>query len=213
MLSEEIKKYLPQYLTADSSKKLFEQLSRFPTDGTKDVVYTSALKADKHLFQGDGVKDAFYVDLPNLKEGRVPAILLSNTCDMNMENQRINPCRIMYAPLMNFDKYAAAIRTKYPEKAENHLKELKAQHITQALFLPKGEGLDNDSILFFDRTISLPLSQALVDKMVSNRLFTLSDFGFYLFLLKTSMHFTRIQEKVDRNKGLDMGTFGKQAEE
>ena len=154
MLSEEIKKYLPQYLTADSSKKLFEQLSRFPTDGTKDVVYTSALKADRHLFQGDGVKDAFYVDLPNLKEGRVPAILLSNTCDMNMENQRINPCRIMYAPLMNFDKYAAAIRTKYPEKAENHLKELKAQHITQALFLPKGEGLDNDSILFFDRTIS-----------------------------------------------------------
>src|SRR5574344_342533 len=163
MLSDEIKKYLPQYLTAESSRKLFEQLDKFPTDGTKDVVYTSALKADKHLFQGDGRAEAFDVDLPNLEQGRVKAILFSNTCDMNMENSRVNPCRIMYAPLRNFDKYAVAIRTKFPTKAENHLKELKSQHITQALFLPKGSGLDRDSIVFFDRAISLPLTQSRVD--------------------------------------------------
>jgi hypothetical protein len=36
-------------------------------------------------------------------------------------------------------------------------------------------------------------------------LFTLSNFGFYLYLLKLSIHFTRIQEKIDRSTGEDLG--------
>jgi hypothetical protein len=205
MLSEDIKKFLPQYLSAESAKKMFEQLSAFPTDGTKDSVYTSALRADKHLFQGDGIANVAYMDFPDQRVRKIKVMLFSNTCDMNMENQRLNPSRIMYAPLMNFEKYAAAVRRNFPDKADNHIQALKAQHVTQALYLPKGGGLEYDAIVFFDRVISLPLSQSLVDNMIPNRVFTLSNFGFYLFLLKMSMHFTRIQEKVDRDAGVDLG--------
>jgi hypothetical protein len=207
MLSEDIKKFLPQYLSAESANKMFEQLSAFPTDGTKDVVYTSALLNNPHLFQGDGIANVEYIDFPDSKVGKLKVILFSNTCDMNMENQRPNPSRIMYAPLINFEKYAAGVRKKFPDKAENHIQAIKSQHVTQALFLPKGGKLEYDAIVFFDRAISLPLSQSLVNEMINNRIFTLSDFGFYLFLFKMSMHFTRIQEKLDRNAGKDMGTL------
>ena len=36
------------------------------------------------------------------------------------------------------------------------------------------------------------------DKINYNRIFTLSDYGAYLFLLKLSIHFTRVQDKVER---------------
>lgn len=205
MLSDEIKRYLPQYLSAKSTQELFEQLDQFPTDGTKDTVYTSALRWDGNLYQGDGIADINYMDFPNPTIRRVNVILLSNTCDMQPGNKRINPCRIMYAPLLNYEKYSLAIRKNFPEKAENHLKALKQQHITQAMYLPKGAGLKNDAVVFFDRAISLPLRKGIIKEFQDKRIFTLSNFGFYLFLLKLSMHFTRIQEKVDRNEGIDVG--------
>jgi len=37
------------------------------------------------------------------------------------------------------------------------------------------------------------------DELLRNRLFTLSDYGFYLFLFKLSLHLTRIREGVSRN--------------
>ena len=124
---------------------------------------------------------------------------------MSLDNKRPYPSRIMYAPLINYDKYAKLISEHYPEKAENHLKDIKAQHVTQVMFLPKGEGLKHDSIVFFDQTISLPISQQLVQRFCENRLFTLSNFGLYLLLLKLSIHFTRIQERIDRGTGIDLG--------
>lgn len=90
-------------------------------------------------------------------------------------------------------------------KAESHLNDLKRQYITQALYLPKGAKLKNDSIVFFDRAISLPLTEELVEQFCKRKIFTLSNFGFYLFLLKISIHFTRIQEKIDRATGEDLG--------
>lgn len=84
----------------------------------------------------------------------------------------------------------------------SHINSLKKQLVTQILYLPKGYGLKYDGIVFLDRINNI--SHRDIDRLKLNekRLFTLSDYGLYLFLLKLSIHFTRIQEKVDRYKGL-----------
>ncbi len=204
--ADKISLYLPQYLSDPSRSALIDELKRFPTDRSKASFYTCALSDVDYLLQGDGISDAFYVWLPDLsKTGNIKALLLSNTCDMSLDNQRINPCRVMYVPLINFEKYAQLVNAQNPSAAENHLKDIKAQHVTQAMFLPKGQGLDHDAIAFFDQVISLPLTKDLVQQFCTNRMFTLSNFGLYLLLLKLSIHFTRIQERIDRETGIDMG--------
>ena len=136
----------------------------------------------------------------------VNAILLSNTCDMSTDNKRMNPCRIMYAPILNFEKYAQRLLKFFPEhRVKNHLKDVKAQLISQILYLPKGGKIDYDGIVFFDRAISIPLTEETVRAMCGNKLFTLSNFGLYLLLFKMSVHFTRIQERIDRTTGDDLG--------
>lgn len=198
--------YLPQYLSSLEKDVLRKELASFPTDGTKDTIYTSALDGVNYLLQGDGIDEMPYINFPDLNIRNVPGILFSNTCDMSIENKRANPCRIMFAPLIDFGKYSKMIYANCDKnRAESHLNDLKRQYITQALYLPKGAKLKNDSIVFFDRAISLPLTEELVEQLSKRKLFTLSNFGFYLFLLKISIHFTRIQEKIDRAAGVDLG--------
>lgn len=205
-LNEEIKKYLPQYLSDTAKNRLKEELAKFPTDGTNDTIYTCALSGADYLLQGDGVAEMNYLDFPGTKNGTVNAILMSNTCDMSTDNKRMNPCRIMYAPVLDFDKYEEKLRKDFPaDRVNNHLKDVKLQLISQILYLPKGGKLVHDGIVFFDRAISIPLSEERVKSMCNRKLFTLSNFGLYLFLFKMSVHFTRIQERIDRTTGEDLG--------
>lgn len=205
-LDDEIKKYLPQYLSDAELNHLKDELAKFPTDGTKDTIYTIAFNGADFLLQGDGIGKMPYLNFPNADVHSLNAILLSNTCDMSTENKRMNPCRIMYAPILNFEKYADKLRESFPEqRVTNHLKDVKAQLISQMLYLPKGGKMDYDGIVFFDRAISLPLTEDIVKNMCGNKLFTLSNFGLYLFLFKLSVHFTRIQERIDRATGEDLG--------
>lgn len=206
-MEDEIKKYLPQYLSDPELIHLKDELARFSVDGTRDTVYTIALNGADYLLQGDGVRDMPYLNFPNLKIHPVNAILLSNTCDMSTDNKRMSPCRIMYAPIINFEKYESKLRESFPDqRVSNHLKEIKSQKISQMLYLPKGGMMDYSGIVFFDRAISIPLSEDIVNSMCGKKLFTLSNYGLYLFLFKMSVHFTRIQEKIDRAAGVDLGT-------
>lgn len=205
-LSEEIKKYLPQYLSDTELSHLKSELAQFPTDGTKVTVYTSALNGADYLLQGDGIEEMPYLSFPDTQVRSINAILLSNTCDMSIDNKRMNPCRIMYAPVLNFDKYEEKLRKDFSdERVNNHLKDIRSQLISQILYLPKGGKLPYDGIVFFDRAISLPMSEKNVKDVCGHKLFTLSNYGLYMFLFKMSVHFTRIQERIDRTTGEDLG--------
>lgn len=210
-IPDDIDLFLPRYLSDTSKETLIKELKNFPTDGSKDVIYTSALDGVDYLLQGDGVKDVDYVSFPDVKHvGKVPVILISNTCDMSIGNHRINDCRIMFVPILNLDKYQKMLLEKgiSSKRIEQHINDIRSQYITQILYLPKGKagiGLGYEGIAFFDRALSIPLNDDVNRKFVSNKIFTLSDFGFYLFLLKLSYHFTRIQERIDRNSGIDVG--------
>ena len=55
------------------------------------------------------------------------------------------------------------------------------------------------------QAISVPLRANVVESKCADKLFTLSNFGIYLFLLKMAGHFTRIQERITRSTGEDLG--------
>lgn len=206
-ITEDISLYLPQYLSAEEKDSLKKELGNFTQNGTQKSIYTSALSSAEYLLQGDGVSEIDYCNFPDTTIKKAPVLLLSNTCDMSLENRRMNPCRITFVPLLNLNKYKESLCERFDqERIESHINDIKNQHITQILFLPQGGKLEYDAIAFFDMSISLPLNETIVKDMCDKKLFTLSDFGFYLLLLKLSMHFTRIKEKISRTSGIDYGS-------
>ncbi len=202
---EDIKKYLPQYLSDYANANLFSELEAFP-DNLDGRLYTSFLKNNPLLYQGDGISGLAHCELPDSRIEEVNGVILSNTCDISQQNDRYIPSKLVHAPIINLQKYHDMLLQKFVEtgqKSEDvinqHVQTIKKQYISHIFFLPEGEGLADDSIIFFDRLSSLPSNYVKEDTIISRRLFTLSDFGFYLFLFKLSIHFTRVRENVSRN--------------
>lgn len=66
-------------------------------------------------------------------------------------------------------------------------------------YLPNISGLGEEAIALLDRITNCDLQKLDLDRLMESRLFTLSDYGFYIFLFKLSIHLTRIREGVSRS--------------
>ena len=197
---EDLKLYLPKFLSAESDKELFESLNDFPNN-IDSRIYTNYLTDTEIIYQGDGIKDMLVVNLPTTKIKPVPSMILSNTCDIDLENIRNFPSQIVYTPIFNLKKYKEVLYNKSKktkEQIDSHIYSITKQEITQIFYLPKLEGKIEESIVFFDRVCNMPNKLISRKDLKGKRLFILSDYGSYLFLLKLSIHFTRIQDKVER---------------
>jgi hypothetical protein len=197
---DDFKLYLPKFLSAESDKELFESLKNFP-DNIDARLYTNYLSDTDIIYQGDGLNDMLFVNLPDPDIRPVPSMILSNTCDVDLNNVRNFPSQLVYTPIFNLEKYKETLiqkSSKTAQQIDSHIKSVKNQEITQIFYLPKVEGRVDESIVFFDRVCNFPNKLIKRDNLKGKRLFTLSDYGAYLFLLKLSIHFTRIQDKVER---------------
>jgi hypothetical protein len=197
---EEIEKYLPKYLSPESQKNLFNELGNFP-DNIDKRMYTSNLDEKEVIFQGDGLRELLVLNLPDTVCANAKAIIISNTCDVDQENKRYFPSRLCYTPLFSLRKYEEGLRAKgiySAEQLSSHIETIKNQKITQIFYLPASDKLEEDSIAFFDRLHNCDNNFVHRNELKEKRLFTLSDYGLYLFLFKLSIHFTRIQEGIER---------------
>ena len=201
---DEIKKYLPHYLSSESQDKLFGDLRKFPDNFDKRI-YSTTLLVDDIIYQGDGIDNLPVSNLPSANIKELPVIVFSNTCDVNNQNRRFYESRVIYSPIFRLDKYKQMLIKEFVDtgkhKAEainGHIDAIRDQLITQILFLPKGGKLLNDSIVFLDRVNNYPLSELSIEDIKRKKLFVLSNYGLYIFLIKLSIHFTRIQENIDR---------------
>jgi hypothetical protein len=202
---EDVKKYLPQYLSDFANENLFSELKNFP-ENLDTKLYTNYLTETESLYQGDGICGLPHAELPSPYIKEVNGMILSNTCDVDQSNPRLSPTKLVHAPIINLNKYQSMLvelfvdtKQKPQEYIDQHISSIKNQYISHIFYLPKGSGLHEDSLIFFDRVSSLPSNYIAKNKIVEKRLFTLSDFGFYLFLFKLSVHFTRVRENVSRN--------------
>lgn len=195
----DIELFLPKYLSPENYKRLLQELDAFPNNIDKRM-YTTSLASDV-LYQGDGYNPFPYVELLHLEKGskNVKGIILSNTCDISPENHRLYTSSILYAPIVEIEKYSNILLKNgaAKEQLEGHLKAVRKQEVSSILYLPAIYEL-KESIVFFDRIMSIDNSFIKREELEQNRIFSLSDYGFYLLLFKLSVHFSRIQEKVNR---------------
>ena len=100
------------------------------------------------------------------------------------------------------DPHLALDRHTFPLSASNpcgHCDAIRKQHNSSMFYLPKNDKLGEDAIATLDRINNCDAQAVDFDELITKRLFTLSDYGFYLFLFKLSLHLTRIREGVSRN--------------
>lgn len=194
---DDIRQYIPQYLTRESQDDIVRALRDFPNNFN---YYTSYYQTD--FLQGDGWNCLDIVNIYNdeLSRVKIRGIILSNSCDASLENVRSLPSKVVFAPILALDAYTKKLSDAGLSDAAIKAKTeaIKKQQVTSIFYLPKGLSLEKDSIAILDDLHSLPLSSVAANKD-KIKYFTLSQVGFYLFLLKISIHFCRFQEKVFRD--------------
>jgi hypothetical protein len=197
---DDIQMFLPKYLSTEAEEALFEGLEQFPSNIDKRL-YTSRYMHTENISQGDGIEGLLFVNLPDTKIDKGKGMVLSNTCDISSENKRFFPPSIVYAPIYRLRKYKAALLEAGvdPGQVNAHIDTIKIQKVSSIFYLPQGGTLEEESIVFLDRLNSCDMDFFEGRIIPEKRLFTLSDYGFYLFLFKLSIHFTRIREGVQRS--------------
>lgn len=198
---DNIRLHLPQYLTDLNQRKLLDQIDQF-TEGNQPLYNDSFPEAD-HVYQGDGLNDLLVINLPSTETDTKPSLVISNSCDVNPENPRLFPHRLVYAPLVDFQKLSDLLFSNFgaeSERVKQYLGNLEHQHISNAFYLPASDfnRLEEPKVAFFDHVVSLPTDCIDVETLGERRLFSLSNLGFYLLVFKLSVHFTRVRENVDR---------------
>lgn len=200
MTFDDIKLYLPNFLSGGAENELFSSLKGFPNN-IDDRLYTTHLSRNNIIYQGDGFSNFSIFNLPNVECRQSKAMVLSNTCDIDINNKRYFDSSIVYAPIFDLKKYKQALERELPNNGESinqHINSIKKQELTQVFYLPAYKPIIDESIVFLDKLISIPNKMVDRGEVINDRLFTLSDYGIYLFVYKLSVHFCRIKDNVER---------------
>lgn len=192
-LLETAKLHLPPYLLPEHKQQLYSELRNFPE---KFNYYTS--KFDDEMLQGDGWGGFLVLHQANNESKKIHGVVLSNSCDISPENRRRIPPKIIFASIIKLSKYIEQLRKGGISEDEiNTVTEsIKRQEITSLFYLPKGGGLTDEHIAILDDVYSVPTNSIQMSDM--NKLFTLSQSGIYLFILKLSIHFCRFNDGINR---------------
>lgn len=194
---EDIKDHIPYYLTQEAKDGLVTALKDFPE---KMNYYTTEYRDE--LLQGDGWNNLDIINIETIERKSIKGIILSNSCDISLDNPREIPARIVFAPIIPLSLYEALLARSGidSEKVSSKIHSIKLQRVTSLFYLPKGGCLESEHIAVLDDLHTLPV-QLFCKKNDREKQFTLSQAGFYLFLFKLSIHFCRFHENVFRDYG------------
>ncbi|HYX05936.1 MAG TPA: hypothetical protein VE912_04305 [Bacteroidales bacterium] len=198
-LTEEIHRHLPTYLNPEDRKNLFDEIKSFPSN-IDSRIYSSHPSLSKDIiYQGDIIANQPFILLPenNLKNSQV--LVISNTCDIDLSNNNIKSPRVVYCPIISFSNYKNLVYKSYEKEqsANDHLNSVRKQEITDMFYLPE-HGDIKESIVLFDAANNYRMEPSQAKEMLENRITSLGNYGFMLFIVKLSIHFTRIEEGVNR---------------
>lgn len=190
---ETIQDHIPYYLTIPQREGLIKALSEFPDNFN---YYMDG--RDNDLLQGDGWSGFQLFKFPSGECANVFGVVLSNSCDVSSENKRALPVSIVFAPVLRLEDYRALLERAgvSVQAIRAKIESIRLQRVTEIFYLP-AKGEEGECIVLFSDLHSMPYSafESLEEK---GKRFTLSMCGFYLFLLKLSIHFCRFHENVER---------------
>jgi hypothetical protein len=190
---EDIRRYLPKYLSPQDTSELFAQLASFPK---KSPFYLTDEALAAELLQGDGWRGFFAIDFRTAQGKEVSGVIVSNSCDIDPANRRDRAVNILFSPFIELSKYVELLRgVKSEVQIADYLAAIRDQRVTSIFHLPEGRGCP-EGIILLDDIHTHPLDDFL--GRARTPLFTLSQYAFYIFVMKLSIHFTRFNENVRR---------------
>jgi len=197
----EIEKFLPRYLSDEDQKQLFLQLKGFPKNINE--LYSSSVNFDNGILQADIVDNIPFVNLPNIEIKYTRVLVLSNSCDIELSNSRDISPSVSYVPVVTLKNLESLlIKSKVDGgRIKEIINNIKNQKITTMFYLPKGANLEDESVALFERTLHCNrdyfFKLAKEDDRI--KIASLGNYGFYMFLLKLSIHYNRIHEGINRH--------------
>lgn len=188
--AEELKKFLPYYIPAKRENGFLVELEKFPNPPSPFYLQIP----DPEPLQGD-IWNGF--EMVRVDGVKIPTagIVVSNSCDLAQANQRLTPLTLAFAPVVSLEKYQKLLLSGgvSPQKIDAHLKDVRAQRVTNMFFLPGNSAGLEERVAMLDRVQSTSR-----EKFDGQRLLSLADVAFYLYIFKLSIHFCRLHEAVDR---------------
>lgn len=202
--SENIKLALPPHLTEADKKKLLAQLRDFPDQPSSYF----GIVDDAEPVQGDAWRGFVAIDFESGERDSVVGMVISNSCDLAALNNPTPDQRILFAPVISLDAYGQVLREggAVEDYVISTLDQIRRQEVSRIFYIPRMGDLLDESLVLLDDLHAQPLSSLRHTEMT--RLFSLSNFGWYVFLVKLSVHFTRMTDGVKRAeaKGPDDGS-------
>jgi hypothetical protein len=194
-LLEQIRLFLPKYLTPAETKQLWSELSAFPE--TKNF-YLHSRELEEQLLQGDGWRGFIVLDFFTGARKTVSGVILSNSCDISPDNERALPFNVLFSPLIALAKVEGRLGASglSPIQIQSMLTNIRGQRVTNMFYLPEYSNVIAESVILLDDVHVHPATD--FSGCARTSLFTLSQHAFYLFLMKLSIHFSRFQEGVRR---------------
>jgi hypothetical protein len=192
---EQIRVFLPKYLSPGESRELFQALSSYPDIGDH---YLPPGAGDEELLQGDGWKGFIVINFDTLERKAVSGVIISNSCDIDVRNPRPTSPRVLFCPIIPLARYEALLREAGvgQERIRSVLDSIRGQKVTYIFYLPSGPYGPEESIIVLDDLYSEPLPTFLNGARI--RLFRLNQTAWYVLLIKLSIHFSRANEGVRR---------------
>ncbi|MFQ5823540.1 MAG: hypothetical protein ACE5JB_05745 [bacterium] len=212
---EFIRTYLPKYLSPEQQENLFSCIKEdFPYSTNPSKIYFK-LDNISVFYQGDVIIDIPFAQWDSKSSSFVTkyytAAIISNTCDIKPENERIQDPNVTLAAVFSLAKYVELLKKRNISmgRINSFLDSLKKNRISNLFYLAEvrqnSQIILEESLIRFDFTASIPIS--LLNSEAYNRDYfpngdrkvTFSDYGFYLFLFKLSVHYCRFREGVFRS--------------
>lgn len=192
-------KYIKAGRYANEVKSYWKSVKKLPRYDNSRFYHACPTELNT-ITQGDVITGLPFVNLPSTKVQRGRAIIISSTCDIELENERKFATRIMYASLFNLRVYEEEMRneknTEGNKKFEDtfiteHIQAIKDQKVGQILYLPKGMELEEDALVYFDRAISYPNNAVSREDLDKKRLTSFSLYGWHTFMERMALFFFR----------------------
>jgi hypothetical protein len=132
----------------------------------------------------------------------INALVLSNTCDLDISNDRSITKELVLAPIVEYDQFIEKLAIRLGKKiVPTALEEsIKAQTYSSLFYLPKTLINLTDYICHLDKAFWFPAEElnSYLPDIAQTRIASLDYFGYYLFLVKLSYHFCRLPEEKQR---------------
>lgn len=193
-----LQEHIPYYLTQDQKEGLKRALEDFSQKGKSASYYTNYYQGK--VLQGDGWDALQIIRFKDAQRISTKGILLSNSCDIDPSNKREWLPNIVFAPIISLTRYKELLLDHglSGQVVSSKIESIRKQEVTSIFYLPKGGGLIDEYIAYFDDIHTIP-ADYFDDLACEQNLFTLSQFGFYLFIFKISVHFCRFHENIKRD--------------